>query len=632
MKDNESCRGEYLAGMARSRADWVCGMNLSRYVTRWFEQTGYDVKAISVGRVQTPTLGLVVRRDRDIACFVPKPYFDIYATLSFPTGNRKISGRWILGDEKINGFDEDKRLIDRNVCEALKEKLTDATGTVLTVDKKMRKLSPPLPYNLAQLQIDASRKYDITDTLVHAQKLYEQGFITYPRSGCRYIPEGHFADAEKILKTISTACPGMGEILKAADASRKSAAWDDSFVTEHHAILPTTRVASALSDNERKIYELICTRYALQFLPEHEYRETTVEFEAAGERFKASGREVVVAGWKSWGESEEDKASSEGGEDDKKFPVVITGEKGEIIPCVNEKMTSPPKRFTYDGLLGAMNSVYLYVEDPEARKQLKELDGIGTSATQEGLVKVLFERGFIEKRKKQIYSTPAGQSLIDALNSGKASMLVKPELTALWEQRMTQIEKGALELDVFISEVSGMISEIVKSPLAVPEISGLMRKKKCLTENCTGYLRHIKTGKSLFFACSICGNTFNDRDGEPIKRKQSQSGEKVEADCPMDCGRKARRLEGKFGYFWKCECSPDVILKDNGGRPTVPETRLTEKCPVNDCKGIAQQLKTKDGSRMFWKCPDCRNMFSDVDGKPVITKKYEKTGGKNVTN
>jgi DNA topoisomerase-3 len=242
LKDNGRYRGEFLAGQARSRADWLVGMNLTRYCTLLFESAGYDMGAVSVGRVQTPTLGLVVKRDQEIASFVPKPYYELHATLILPTGNRKISGHWIPGEGEMAFLDGEGRLLDGAICEALEEKLTDAVGSVVSVDKKIHKSSPPLPYNLAQLQIDASRKYDITDTLAHAQKLYESGYVTYPRSGCRYIPEGHFADASKILQAIQAGCTELRELVRNADVTRKGPAWDDAKITEHHAIVPTVKV------------------------------------------------------------------------------------------------------------------------------------------------------------------------------------------------------------------------------------------------------------------------------------------------------------------------------------------------------------------------------------------------------
>ena len=195
---------------------------------------------------------------------------------------------------------------------------------------------------------------------------------------------------------------------------------------------------------------------------------------------------------------------------------------------------------------------------------------------------------------------------------------------------MTQIEKGELELDAFVSEVAAMVEEIVKAPLIVPEISGLPRRKKCLTKDCGGYLRHISKEKTSFFACSVCGCTFRERDGEPVENLQT--AEKIEAACPLRCGRKARRLEGSYGFFWICGCSPDSTFRDVDGRPTIREERPKAKCPVKGCKGTAEQYRTKSGERLFWKCGTCRNTLNDDDGKPVIGQKKaeKKSDVKNV--
>ena len=622
MKDNANYIGEYKAGQARSYADWLTGMNLTRYCTVSAGKSGYEA-VFSVGRVQTPTLGLVVHRDREIDNFVSKPYYALFATLQIPSGDRQITGRWQPGESAV--LDSEKRLVSLEFCNELEEKLKDASGKITNVDKKIHKKAPPLPYSLAKLQMDASKKHDITDTLTYVQKLYENGYVTYPRSGCQYIPEGHHAGAHLVMDAIEVACPAVRD-MPGVDIARKSPAWDDSRITEHHAIIPTVKVPlpGALSDTERKVYELICIRYALQFLPEYEYKQTTVEFEAADERFKASGREILVPGWTGWEEDEEEtkkKESLDGEEETGKteFPTVVVGETGKASPVVKEKRTTPPKRFTYDTLLGAMNGIHAYVEDKEIRKQLKELDGIGTSATQENIVKLLFDRNFIEKKKKQILSTLTGQALVDLLSSGKGAMLAKPDLTALWEQKMTRIEKGELELDAFLEEVSSMVGEIVNEPLTVPDIPGIPKKKQCLKTGCDGYLRHLKGTTGMFFACPACKSTFSDSKGEPVARKEA-FGEVVETDCPLGCGQKARQFKGQYGLFWKCFCSPDVTFKDEDGKPVVKEPRPKAKCPVKGCKGTAEQIPKKDGG-LFWKCKTCQNFFDDASGKPQLREK-----------
>jgi uncharacterized C2H2 Zn-finger protein len=206
-------------------------------------------------------------------------------------------------------------------------------------------------------------------------------------------------------------------------------------------------------------------------------------------------------------------------------------------------------------------------------------------------------------------------------------MFVTPDLTALWEKEMTRIENGELSQEIFVAEVGAMVSGIVKAPLdltKIRELSGLPRRKRCLTEGCGGYLIRKVGAYGPFFFCPSCKHVFRERerDGEPTPVKSP--GELIEADCPLGCGKKARRFEGKYGPFWKCFCSPDVIFKDVDGKPAVPEKRaplLSEKCPVKRCKGTAEQIPKKDGG-LFWKCRTCRNTFDDRDGKPVIREKH----------
>jgi DNA topoisomerase-3 len=630
MKDDAESRGQFLAARARSYSDWLSGINLTRHCTLHAGNAGYDAM-FSVGRVQTPTLGLVVKRDKEIENFVSKAYYVLFCTLSL-SGNRKIVGRRkpdvMHPEPSMTDLDTPSspdRFVSKEDCRLLCEKI-HGRGEVTGMDKKSHRKAPPLPYNLAKLQMDASGKYDVTDALAHVQRLYEQGYVTYPRSNCPYIPEGHHAQARLVLDAIASACPDLRDLLVGVDAGRKSSAWNDSKVEEHHGIIPTTRVPveGILSDVERKIYGLIAKRYALQFLPDCEYEETIAAFTAGGEIFEASGRAVLAPGWTRWDKGEEEKDREDGGLP--ALPSVSVGEAGEAEPSVEEKKTTPPKRFTYGALLGAMNAIHLYVQDPAIRKRLRELDGIGTAATQEGIVAHLFERGYLEKRKKQVVSTPLGRALIELLSAGKGAAFVTPDLTALWEQKMTRIEHGELSLEAFVEEVGKMVGEIVREPLQVPEISGVSRKKRCLTEGCGGYLDRKTGAYGPFFSCPACGRIFRERGGEPAAPAlAAASAEAIEADCPLGCGKKARRFVGKYGPFWRCFCSPDVRFKDADGKPAVPEERrpaVSAKCPVKRCKGTAEQIKKKDGG-LFWKCRTCRNTFDDKNGNPVLREKRE---------
>jgi DNA topoisomerase-3 len=639
MQENSKYIGEYLAGQGRDMADWISGMNLTRYCTLLARGAGYDIQMFSVGRVQTPTLGLVVNRDREIENFVSKPFYDLSIILTL-SGRRTLTAKWQPKEGQI-GLDEEKRLISRKICEQIREK-TGTYGVIDKVEKKQCRKSPPLPYSLAKLQIDMSRKYDITDTMKHVQTLYESGYVTYPRTDCPYLPEGHHSQAQLILDAIASGCPGLRDLLRQTNSTKKSPAWNDSKISEHFAIIPTTKVPleNALNVIQRKVYDLIATRYALQFLPDYEYEQTTVMITAGGEDYKATGRTVKTGGWMFWEKEDEsdtggkNKGKEEKNDDVQDLPKVEEGEGGNIETSAAEKKTSPPKRFTYETLITAMNGIHAYVSDPEIKKMLKELDGIGTAATQEGIIKKLFDskRNYLEKQKKNIISTPLGRALIDLLNATKlGSALVKPDLTALWEKKLSAIEAGKLPLETFISEVSSMVSGIVKdSDAAVPELEGVSKSsgrgsqentdKKCLKEGCDGFLRllHRKDGSGVFFSCSECKATYNaDSNGNPVPKSPL-----IEGNCPTPgCGGKAQQKNGPYGIYWTCpKCGNK--FNDVDGKPVTKEKKdkgPEVPCPVKKCKGKAVRYpsKFKEGS-FYWKCHTCGNIFDDVGGAPAI--------------
>ncbi len=545
-KDNRDYRSEFMAGQARLYADWLVGLALTRYVTVSLREAGYDTGVLSVGRVQTPTLGLVVARDREIRDFAPSVYYDLKAILNL-NGGRSITGRWVPHESHSLILDGQKRIIDRNAVYALASLLKSDAGEVISVTTKAHRAAPPLPFSLSKLQMAASKMHDITDTLVHVQKLYEAGYVTYPRTGCEHIPEGHFTEAKAVIESIRTACPTMADMMDGIDLSRKSGAWNDAKITEHHAIIPTVRSPreGTLSDPERKIYELLCARYVLQFLPEYEYEETTIEFNADKEFFRSTGRVVVNLGWQGWDKQSEQQDNAHDEKDDNTelkdvqiLPAVREGETGEVSPSIEERTTKPPKPYTYHSLIAAMNGIHALVKDPSVKAKLKEVQGIGTEATQENIIAVLFKRGYLEKRKKQVLSTELGRVLIEILSSGKASVMVEPDLTAVWEEEMTNIEMGGVSLEVFISSVARMVRDITSDRLKLPdEIPGMKRQKKCLNNTvvrekrieavcplggCGGTATRFTSKKDsrLFWKCGKCGNFFDDTNGCPSVRKK----------------------------------------------------------------------------------------------------------------
>lgn len=534
IRDNADYKGEYMAGQARLYADWLVGLAMTRYVTVELREAGYGVAAMSVGRVQTPTLGLVVARDREIEKFVSSSYYESKATLLFEDG-RKIVGRWLPDDKYAAVMDERRRIVDREAADRLTRSIEGQRGEITTVTKKGYRITPPLPFSLSKLQMAASKQYDMTDTLVHVQKLYESGCVTYPRTGCDYIPEGHFPEAARVVEAIRVGSPALAGMLSGVDLTRKSPAWDTSKITEHHAIIPTTRVPGegALSETERRVYKLICARYVMQFLGDFEYEETVVEFGANGERFRATGRTIVNAGWQAW-EKEDDRDEEGDGERDEMqtLPEIRQGESGLMSPSVTKKTTTPPKSHTYHSLIAAMNNIHVYVKDPEIRAKLKEVQGIGTEATQENIIGVLFRRGYLAKKKRQVVSTELGRLLIDLLNVSRASVMVQPDMTALWERRMADIENGGASLESFIGEVAdrvrGIVSERLEIPARIPALSGMARQQrtraKCPSEGCGGSVVRFERKKDgrPFWKCDRCRNFFDDADGAPSQRNSGK--------------------------------------------------------------------------------------------------------------
>jgi transposase-like protein len=203
--------------------------------------------------------------------------------------------------------------------------------------------------------------------------------------------------------------------------------------------------------------------------------------------------------------------------------------------------------------------------------------------------------------------------------------MVESDMTALWEATMTEIEAGNERLDDFVFDVAGMTREIISDPLRLPsDIPGLPRKKRCMTDGCDGYLNHVqREGKRPFFSCPLCRKTFNDTSGEPVPRKE-YTEPVIEAACPMRCGRQARRYKSEYGYYWRCDCSPDETFRDVDGQPASPVERARASCPVMGCKGTAVRFQARVGDRLFWKCSKCGNFFDDSDGVPVIREKKGK--------
>lgn len=477
MKENKTFVPLSVSALARSRADWLYGLNLTRAYTLQGQKSGYH-GVLSVGRVQTPVLGLVVRRDQAIAEFVSKPFYEVLAHLRTEHGET-FSAQWQPSEACLPYQDEDGRVLLRSLAETVQRKITDQPANVVDVIKKQKKQAPPLPYNLSALQIDAARRfgYSAQQVLDYCQRLYEQHqLITYPRSDNRYLPAGHFSEAVAVSKAIATNIAQLHDAVQQADLSLRSKAWNDSKVEAHHAIIPTAKTLAAgkLSAAELQIYQLIAQHYLAQFYPEAITDEVKATIIIAGGHFQATANTEITAGWKQLFRSDEvDTTQKPNDEHDAALQAKLPSlKKGQQLHCTHgeviEKHTQAPKHFTDATLLAAMTGIARYVTDPAIRKILKETDGLGTEATRAGIIELLFKRSYLQRQGKQIHATATGKALIAALPESATT----PDMTAQWEAALTAISQRQQSYQQFMQPLQATLQQMLaQATQAVP--SGL---------------------------------------------------------------------------------------------------------------------------------------------------------------
>lgn len=452
LRDNETFDGMRLAALGRSRADWLLGMNLSRAYTPAQQAQGKK-ELIAVGRVQTPTLALVAKRDVAIRDFKPVPYFVIKARLG---GGKPFTAVWET-EESQAGIDEQKRLVDRCIAAALQQRLK-AVGqaTVVRCSRTPKKIAQPKAFSLADIQLGASNQFGFSaeKTLNLCQSLYETHKATsYPRTDCSFLPESQYADAKNVLAAIAKTMPPLAGLVAKCDCSIQSPTWNDKKITAHHGIIPTQQATdgSKFSDDERKIYRLIAERYLSNFLPAHEYLACSIELRIATERFSAKGRLVTKPGWKVvTSAADEDKADDEG----QALPELKSGLQLPVsgIDCEEER-TKPPAAFTEGTLIRAMENIHQAVNDPQSKKFLKEGDGIGTPATRAAIIAELKRKKYLEVKGKKIVATELGLHLLQVV----PDVMKNPVLTALFERILREVEAGNVPLDVFIEKQKQLV-------------------------------------------------------------------------------------------------------------------------------------------------------------------------------
>ena len=531
LRDNREFIGLRNSALARSRADWIIGMNMTRACTKHAEKVGYS-SVVSVGRVQTPTLGLVVRREKEIQDFHPVNYFQVSATWQHEQG--EIRSHWQM-PEDMEGLDAEGRLLEKARAEAIAAKVQGQTGVIRKVEQKEGQAQPPLPYSLSALQIAAGKKYGYSpqQVLDTQQELYEKKLTTYPRSDCDYLPTNQLADVPQIIENLSSLSEEFATLTQGADTALRSKAWNDKKISAHHAIVPTTVKANMaeLTDMQRNLYSMVAKAYLAQFYPAQKFLTTHIEIEAAGETFVASGKVILSQGWKVLYQGEPTDKDGEN-EEQAQLPAVQNGDgvtnlQAELIT----KVTKPPKRFTTSTLLAAMKNIGSYVKDKSLKPILKDCSGIGTEATRAGEIELLQERNYLKLDKKNLVPTEKAMMIIELLPDS----ITYPDITALWEKNLEAISNREMSVQDFFSQQKTYIERLlddaihkeIEPPKDIPKCPQCGRPLKLITSQ--------KNGKKYWICTDPereCKSIFSDKRGKPdwspapAKKKTGSYGKK----------------------------------------------------------------------------------------------------------
>ena len=561
LRDNENYVGLKNSALARSRADWLVGMNLSRVYTIVARQSGYQ-QTLIVGRVKTPTMALVVRREEEIKKFIITKFYQLRVDWQY--GENIIPSVWNTPDD-FPGLDSEGRLLDQNTATEMFNKIKILAeshgGAVAKSEDIEKKEAQRLPYSLSALQIAAGKKYGYDPQLVldTMQQLYEKKLTTYPRSDCDFLPENQFSDAKEIFRNLASTSDIFVPIVQEVNLSIKSRAWNDKKITAHHAIIPTTVKCNfdSLTEVQKNMYFMVVLAYAAQFYDVHIYQQKKLLIDCDGQFFSANGKTIKQMGWKKLYLSDRKQEEQEASLPDITEGEIVNYHDGKVI----EKKTTPPKRFTPSTLLEAMKQIHKYVKNPELKAELKTVSGIGTEATRAGIIDDLISKGFLNKVKNYLYSTELSVMMVKIL----PSEITYPDMTAIWEDQLEQIVNNEISLTTFYEKQKVTISNLINSAQSIKI--------------------HAPEGA---IKCPVCGN------GTLVKRK------------------------GKNGVFWSCNKYPQckTSFSDKAGKPVII------KCPKCG-KGYLRKMKSSKGKETFWSCnryPDCKTIFKDNKGNPDMKK------------
>ena len=448
LKDQSEYQPLYIAGLSRAIGDWLLGMNATRLYTLKY---GQNHQVLSIGRVQTPTLALIVNRQKEIDTFKPEPYW-VLATVYRDTTFTATKGKFTTKEEGEAAF----------------ATIADRPFTVTAVQKKNGTEAPPRLFDLTSLQVECNRKFSFSaeTTLKLIQGLYERKLTTYPRVDTQYLSDDIYPKCPSILSGISKQYGALMQPLMGKKLPKSKRVFDTSKVTDHHAIIPTGVPATSLTDMERHVYDLIARRFIAVFYPDCKFSTTTVLGKVEDVEFKVSGKEILSPGWRAvytqqnaTGQQTDDDERK--GDEERTLPAFTKGESGPHTPTLSEKWTTPPKYYTEATLLRAMETAGKFVEDETLRAALKE-NGIGRPSSRASIIETLFKRHYIRRERKNLVATATGIELIDIIHE---ELLKSCELTGIWEKRLRDIEHRKDDAADFINGLKQQVTEIVNDVL-----------------------------------------------------------------------------------------------------------------------------------------------------------------------
>jgi DNA topoisomerase-3 len=627
LKPADDYKGLRDSAHARQQADWLVGMNATRAQTIRARQSGHD-GVYSLGRVQTPTLALIVGRDHEIATFVPVNYFEVAADFEAAAGAYR--GLW---------FSKEGTRFDRKeTAEAVASKVAGKPGKIEKVEKKATRERPPLLYDLTALQRAANARYAFTaaHTLEVAQTLYEKKFITYPRTSSRHLSR---SVNEEIKGHVEAARFGpyvefIEKILSGEPVKLTSRHVDDKKVTDHHAVIPTKqRVnAQALSTDEKRIYDLVVRRFLAAFYEDAELERTTIITEAEGERFITRGTVVLKAGWRVVDPpGRERRADAEEENDDAELPPVVALENVKTTRAeVLSKQTKAPPRYTESSLLGAMETAGKKVDDEELRLAMKD-SGLGTPATRAAIIETLLKREYVTREKKSLVATGKGVALIKMLPS---TLLKSAELTGRWEQKLSLMARGEYALSVFINEVKDVVRDLVKqiataaiesgsAPSQRREVArpvGALDCPKCKHEARAGFLVERSGANGKFIVCALGREACGFISDLPKNAKQRKA--MLQTACHVCGGAMRLRLPRDKGRKVSLCCSQHPrcqgvrwFNQENALEEPAAPAETGPACPL--CKTPTLKRGPASSGNYFWSCPQWRSDGSGCNSKPI---------------